>query len=202
MSEDAREAALAHFGVPGMKWGVRKARANTPGRKSSGGSAPKGKSSPKNKTLPVKKLTPQEAEKVRARSLARREIGKNVGIAVLASAGGIAAGAIGGPLAGAATSAALREAGKWADQTFGSTTTTRSTDSSGNMIVREESRTFSGKPDGEAYRVNKLIGYGIDEHGTKWPIRQNENIPFDVSKPHGHEWKSDTWPDDTTDKDR
>lgn len=102
---------LTHHGIPGMKWGVRRARANTPGKSSGGKPIGKGAVSTKVEVKP-RKLTSKEAEAEHARILARRELGRNIAISVVATAGGIAAASIGGPLVGAAANAAIREASK------------------------------------------------------------------------------------------
>jgi hypothetical protein len=109
----AGESALAHYGVPGMKWGHRKARALS-GRISSGG--------------PPKKRTPEE-QAVRDR---RVKIGKDVTKAVLIAAGTVAVGSVAGPLAAAGAGAVARTLAS--SDVFGTTTTTRTTtiDSYGN----------------------------------------------------------------------
>ena len=80
---------LIHYGKKGMKWGVRN-------DKPTGGS---GRSSAPAKPRP--KLTPEQ----------RMQIGKQVTLAVVATAGGIGVSALAGPVAGAAAGAALRGVG-------------------------------------------------------------------------------------------
>lgn len=82
-----QETELTHYGVPGMKWGVRKAQSSGGGKKSA----------------PSKK--PLSSSEAAAR---RKAIGKTVVVAVVATAGGLGAAAIGGPVVGAAVTAALR----------------------------------------------------------------------------------------------
>lgn len=85
----AGEAALAHYGVPGMKWGRRKARSLS-GHISS--------------ARTPKKRTPAE-QAVHAR---RVKIGKDVTKAVLITAGTVAVGSIAGPYAAAGAGAIAR----------------------------------------------------------------------------------------------
>lgn len=96
------EEALAHYGVPGMKWGKHKAR---PTSSPSGGSSSTKKTAPKDKAKI--KGTPEHA----ARQAQRLAIGKRVGVNVLAAVGGVAVASVAGSVAGTATSALLREFG-------------------------------------------------------------------------------------------
>lgn len=97
----AGEAALAHYGVPGMKWGRRKARSLSGHvRRASG---------------PPKKRTPQE----QVAHDRRVKIGKEVTKAVLIAAGTVAVGSVAGPLAAAGAGAIAKAI---ASSDFGDTT--------------------------------------------------------------------------------
>lgn len=89
MSEDAREAALAHFGVRGMKWGVRK----------------KASTSASGKPVQLSKAESQALAEQKAR---RIQMGKDVTHAVVLSLGTLAIAAWGGPIAAAGAGAVAR----------------------------------------------------------------------------------------------
>jgi len=90
------DGELAHHGVRGMHWGVRKAEP-------SGGSRSGSASTPKKKSAPTPKTPEAKAAHDR-----RMKIGKDVALATIASAGALGVGALAGPVAGAAVGAALR----------------------------------------------------------------------------------------------
>jgi hypothetical protein len=105
------EEALAHYGVPGMKWGHRKAT-------TSGGSSSTNKT--KQKAPPIDKAKIKGTPEHAARIAARKELGKKVAVNVLATAGGVAVTAIAGGIAGSAVASVLKEVGA-----FKTTTTVR-----------------------------------------------------------------------------
>lgn len=100
------EEALAHYGVPGMKWGKHKA---APSSSSSGGSS----STSKSKAAPVNKSKVKGTPEHAARQAARKAMGKKVAVNVLASVGGVAVTAVAGSIAGSAVAGVLREVGAY-----------------------------------------------------------------------------------------
>jgi len=91
------DVALEHFGVKGMHWGVRKS--------TSGGTTKKAAASPKKSA--AKKPGMTEAEAL-ARHAQRVKLGKEITIATIVAAGGVAVSAVAGPPAGAAVAGVVR----------------------------------------------------------------------------------------------
>lgn len=87
------EEALGHSGVKGMHWGVRKQSTSS--------------GSPKKAAAPKPKLTKAQAKAIHDR---RMKIGKDVAVATLAAVGALGVTTLAGPIAGAATGAAIRGA--------------------------------------------------------------------------------------------
>lgn len=106
------DPTIRHYGVRGMKWGVRK---NRTGASGASGPAPK--------KLTKKQLAEKEA--VRAR---RMKIGKEVVKALVVAGGAVAVGSVAGPIAASGASAIARELLKEGGP-FTTSTTDRSSDS-------------------------------------------------------------------------
>lgn len=139
MSDAAREAALAHFGVKGMRWGVRKSRSSG----GSGGSGGSVKQKPKKTPASaVKNLTPEQRQQILAAKAARREAyiktGKEITKAVLIAAGTVAIASVAGPFVAAGAGAIARAL---PGDAFGTTITTREIVSDGRGGARYVSET-------------------------------------------------------------
>lgn len=145
MSDAAREAALAHFGVKGMRWGVRKSRSSG----GSGGSGGSAKQKPKKTPASaVKNLTPEQRQQILAAKAAKREAyiktGKEVTKAVLIAAGTVAIASVAGPFVAAGAGAIMRAL---PGDAFSTTITTRDVQNqpgTNGFRVETESRSSNG----------------------------------------------------------
>lgn len=129
MSDEAREAALAHFGVKGMKWGVRKSEP------SGGGGGVNSKHPPKAVNLKDRVHKIRNTKRTPAEQAAyerRVKISKDVGKAVAIAAGTTAVGMVAGPLA-AAGAGAIAKALTSGVFTTETTTHTYTTDQYGHV---------------------------------------------------------------------
>lgn len=95
------EAYLAHYGVKGMRWGVRRG-----GDDSSGGTARKTK--PTKKSGPTPRRSKAEVERLAAVRADRIKMGKDVTKAVLISVGTVAIASVAGPVVAAGAAAVAR----------------------------------------------------------------------------------------------
>ena len=95
------EAYLAHYGVKGMRWGVRRGRDD-----SSGGTARKSK--PATKKGPPPRRSKAEMERLAEVRKARIKLGKDVTKSVLIAIGTVAVASMAGPVVAAGAAAVAR----------------------------------------------------------------------------------------------
>lgn len=148
---------LEHYGVRGMRWGVRKAPGTSAAPSATRGKSGKPKTAPKGQGFGNAKAAVVNT----AKAMPYKKIGKNVALAVVATAGAIGAASLGGPMAGAAAGALIRGV------TGAIGTTTTSYDSSHNTGQRpttQDGKTWSGdasKLDATGRdQVNRLLDRG------------------------------------------
>lgn len=102
MSQEAREAFLEHYGVKGMRWGVRR------GGDSASGGTPRKSAPSKKASSTTPRRSKAEMERPAAVRAHRIKVGKEVFKAVAISVGTIAIAAVAGPVIAAGAGAIAR----------------------------------------------------------------------------------------------